>query len=106
MTRRPELRQGGSAAGQPLAAADRARTSGAVPVAAGATGGLSLAGRAPVEAASVKTRAPRHAPAGWGSPPRAATRPSPCPFHRIVALTGDRQRRSDGQVPACEPYEE
>ncbi|MBP2055972.1 hypothetical protein J2Z21_008989 [Streptomyces griseochromogenes] len=28
------------------------------------------------------------------------------PVHRIVALTGDRQRRSDGQVPAHEPYEE
>ncbi|WP_324790402.1 hypothetical protein [Streptomyces sp. H51] len=27
------------------------------------------------------------------------------PVHRIVALTGDRRRRSDGQVPACEPYE-
>ncbi|MFJ8158806.1 hypothetical protein [Streptomyces sp. NPDC094468] len=27
------------------------------------------------------------------------------PVHRIVALTGDRQRRSDGQVPAYEPYE-
>ncbi|MBX9366017.1 hypothetical protein [Streptomyces sp. WAC04114] len=28
------------------------------------------------------------------------------PVHRIVALTGDRQRRSVGQVPAHEPYEE
>ncbi|MFI7296912.1 hypothetical protein [Streptomyces sp. NPDC050121] len=28
------------------------------------------------------------------------------PVNRIVALTGDRQRRSDGQVPAHEPYEE
>lgn len=28
------------------------------------------------------------------------------PVHRIVALSGDRQRRSDGQVPAHEPYEE
>ncbi|MFH8736553.1 MULTISPECIES: hypothetical protein [unclassified Streptomyces] len=28
------------------------------------------------------------------------------PVHQIVALTGDRQRRSDGQVPAHEPYEE
>ncbi|WP_405785237.1 hypothetical protein OG512_48160 [Streptomyces sp. NBC_01378] len=27
------------------------------------------------------------------------------PVHRIVALTGDRQPRSDGQVPAHEPYE-
>ncbi|MFD0501718.1 hypothetical protein ACFQ0G_00025 [Streptomyces chiangmaiensis] len=27
------------------------------------------------------------------------------PIHRIVALTGDRQRRSDGQVPAHEPYD-
>ncbi|MFD0449431.1 hypothetical protein ACFQ10_54945 [Streptomyces indonesiensis] len=27
------------------------------------------------------------------------------PVHRIVALSGDRQRRSDGQVPAHEPYE-
>ncbi|MEV5010392.1 hypothetical protein [Streptomyces sp. NPDC055692] len=27
------------------------------------------------------------------------------PVHRIVALTGDRQRRSDGQVPAHEPYD-
>ncbi|MYR74196.1 MULTISPECIES: hypothetical protein [unclassified Streptomyces] len=26
------------------------------------------------------------------------------PVHRIVALTGDRQRRSEGQVPAHEPY--
>ncbi|MFH9043582.1 hypothetical protein ACH4FA_30150, partial [Streptomyces sp. NPDC017966] len=28
------------------------------------------------------------------------------PVHRIVALTGDRHRRTDGQVPAHEPYEE
>lgn len=28
------------------------------------------------------------------------------PVHRIVALTGDRQRRSDGQMPAHEPYDE
>ncbi|MFD8609611.1 hypothetical protein [Streptomyces sp. NPDC059631] len=28
------------------------------------------------------------------------------PVHRIVALSGDRQRRSDGQVPAHERYEE
>lgn len=28
------------------------------------------------------------------------------PVHRIVALSGDRQRRSDGQVPAHEPYDE
>ncbi|MFD7704151.1 hypothetical protein [Streptomyces caelestis] len=27
------------------------------------------------------------------------------PVHRIVALTGDRQRRTDGQVPAHEPYD-
>ncbi|MDP5315575.1 hypothetical protein [Streptomyces poriferorum] len=27
------------------------------------------------------------------------------PVHRIVALTGDRQRRSEGQVPAHEPYD-
>ncbi|MFF7858778.1 hypothetical protein [Streptomyces sp. NPDC007904] len=27
------------------------------------------------------------------------------PVHRIVALTGDRHRRSDGQVPAHEPYD-
>ncbi|WP_093895604.1 hypothetical protein [Streptomyces sp. Ncost-T10-10d] len=27
------------------------------------------------------------------------------PVHRIVALTGDRRRRSEGQVPAHEPYD-
>ncbi|MFH9044317.1 hypothetical protein ACH4FA_33975 [Streptomyces sp. NPDC017966] len=27
------------------------------------------------------------------------------PVHRIVALTGDRHRRTDGQVPAHEPYD-
>ncbi|MFG2684138.1 hypothetical protein [Streptomyces sp. NPDC048392] len=29
----------------------------------------------------------------------------PVPVHRIVALTGDRQRRGNGQAPAHEPYE-
>jgi hypothetical protein len=28
------------------------------------------------------------------------------PVHRIVALTGDRRRRGNGQVPAHEPYDE
>lgn len=27
------------------------------------------------------------------------------PVHRVVALTGDQQRRRPGQVPAHEPYE-
>ncbi|OKH94361.1 hypothetical protein [Streptomyces uncialis] len=28
------------------------------------------------------------------------------PLHRVVALTGDRQRRRIGQVPAHEPYDD
>ncbi|MFD9114981.1 hypothetical protein [Streptomyces bottropensis] len=46
--------------------------------------------------ASIQVRA---VVAGWGGSRLV-------PVHRIVALTGDRQRRSDGQVPAHEPYEE
>ncbi|MER7191288.1 hypothetical protein [Streptomyces flaveolus] len=34
-----------------------------------------------------------------GHPPLAL------PVHRIVALAGDRQRRSDGQLPAHTPYD-
>lgn len=30
----------------------------------------------------------------------------PVPVHRIVALTGDEQRRRTGQVPAHEPYDD
>ncbi|NEE23031.1 hypothetical protein G3M58_93350 [Streptomyces sp. SID7499] len=45
--------------------------------------------------------------AGWvGFSPTGGHPAISVPGHRIVALTGDRQRRIAGQVPAHEPYEE
>ncbi|MET8221221.1 hypothetical protein [Streptomyces hirsutus] len=41
---------------------------------------------------------------GRGAPPTGGHRAITMPVRRIVALTGDRQRRSDGQVPA-QPYD-
>jgi hypothetical protein len=59
----------------------------------------------PGPAAAEVEKLPVHWLKDW-LPWRAATRPVSVPVHRIVALSGDRQRRSDGQVPAHEPYDE